>query len=409
MPKLLSLNSYHYRRGGADAVYFDHAALMESKGWENAFFSMQFPKNFSSPWSDYFVDEIQIGHDYTLLEKIAKASKVVYSFEAQKKLRKLIADYEPDIAHIHNIYHHISPSVLPVLRKSGVPVVMTAHDLKIACPNNKMLAADGICERCHVGKYYNAVLNRCTHGQVLASTIIAAESYLHRWLRSYEKNVDRIVVPSQFFIRKLVEWGWPEEKFEYIPNFVEAGKFSPQFSPGRSVVFFGRLAVEKGVETLIRASSSARVPVQIVGTGPMEAQLKALAQELGAPVEFLGYRSGQELFGLVGSSRATVLPSEWYENAPISVLESMALGTPVIGADVGGIPEMVREGETGWLFPSGNVDALADTLTAVATSSDERVEQMGRRGRQLVEQEFSPERYTSAVTELYGELGVVSV
>src|SRR5690606_14766821 len=145
-------------------------------------------------------------------------------------------------AHVHNIYHHLSPSILSVLNELGVPAVMTAHDLKIACPNNKMLNARGICERCKGGRYFQVILNRCVLDSVAASAIVAMESSLHRWLRTYEKYLDRIVVPSRFFIDKFVEWGWNRDKFVHVPNFVDATRFEPCFEPGRHLVYFGRLA-----------------------------------------------------------------------------------------------------------------------------------------------------------------------
>src|SRR5262245_1560421 len=151
MPNLLSVNSYHYRRGGSDAMYLDHAALFESEGWHNAFFSMRHPANLPSPWSRHFIDELEFGGDYGLLRKIGMAGKVVYSFEARRRLRGLLAEYRPDIAHLHCIYHHHSPSILSVLKQAGVPMVLTAHDLKIACPAYKMLNATGVCERCKTG------------------------------------------------------------------------------------------------------------------------------------------------------------------------------------------------------------------------------------------------------------------
>lgn len=406
MPRLLSINSYHYRRGGADAVYLDHAALMEELGWENAFFSMHHPLNQPSPWSKYFVDEIQIGHQYTLVEKVVKATKVIYSFEAQRKLQGLIADFRPDIAHLHNIYHHLSPSILPVLKRAGIPAVMTAHDLKIACPNNKMLTRNGVCERCKVGRYHQVVLNRCVQDSLAASTIVAAESFLHRWLQSYRNNLDKIIVPSRFYIAKLVEWGWPADMFTYVPNYVDASRFEPVFAPGDYFVYLGRLSFEKGIETLIRAAAAARVPLKLVGTGPIEEKSKRLAAELGAQVDFVGYRTGPDLQAVVRACRAAVLPSEWYENSPISVLESFALGKPVIGARIGGIPEMVRHRETGWQFESGNVEQLAACLREVHAAPDRDVEQMGRRSRLLVEQEFNRERYIGSILDVYRSVGV---
>ena len=408
MPHLLSINSYHYRRGGADVAYFDHAALMESLGWRNTFFSMRFPQNLPCDSSDYFVDEIQFGHRYSVGEKIVKASKVVYSFEAQRKLRRLVADRRPDIAHLHNIYHHLSPSILPVLKDLGIPAVMTAHDLKIVCPNNKMLNSKGICERCKPSRYLQPIVNRCVHGSLAASTIVAIESRLHHWLGSYQHNLARIVSPSRFFIEKFVEWGWPREKFVHIPNFVDANALEPAFEPGEYIVYVGRLSREKGLFPLVDAAARAKVPVIVVGTGPIGDDLQQMVSRLAAPVRFAGYKTGDELRALVRGARAAVLPSEWYENAPYSVLECLAMGKPVIGARIGGIPEIIRHRETGWLFESGSVEALEHALREAYECQHQELVELGRQGRRLVESEFGRERYASAMLEVYRELGIES-
>lgn len=406
--KLLSINNYHYRRGGSDVVYLEHAALMEELGWDNAYFSMHHPKNLSTPWSDYFVDELEFGHSYSLAGKIAMAGKVIYSREAQHKLARLLRDYRPDVAHLHCIYHHLSPSILSTLHQAGVPTVMTAHDLKIACPAYKMLNDGGICERCKDGSMLNVIRHRCVRSSLAASTIVAAESMLHRRLNSYQKYLDKVVVPSRFFMRKFIEWGWPDDKFVYIPNYVDASRFTPHYAPGAYFLYFGRLAPEKGVATLMRAAHAAGVPLKLAGTGPEHDNLQALNAALGGGAEFLGYQSGTALHTLVQQARAVVLPSEWYENAPMSVLESCAFGTPVIGADIGGIPEMIDHGVTGWTFPSQDVDALAALLDQVARLPDAAVEQAGRAARAMVEQKFNRAGYVAASLQLYADLGVSS-
>ncbi|QLG88212.1 glycosyltransferase family 4 protein [Chitinibacter bivalviorum] len=406
MPKLLSVNNYHYRRGGSDVVYLEHAALMEKLGWSNAFFSMHHPKNFDSIWSSYFVDELEFGHAYSAWDKVKMASKVVYSFEAKKKISSLIHDFKPDVAHLHCIYHHLSPAIIPALKHAGVPVVMTAHDLKIACPAYKMLNDSGICEKCKDGSLLNVVKNKCLRGSTAASAIVTIETGLHNFLNTYKKHIDKVVVPSRFFMDKFVEWGWPADKFVYIPNYVDASQFDPDFYAGSYLLYFGRLAPEKGVATLMKAAKSANIPLKIVGTGPIEAELKILAAELNADIEFLGYRSGKELHDLIRGSRAVSLPSEWYENAPMSVLESFALGKPVIGARIGGIPEMVIDHETGWTFTSADSHELALLLSQIWAQSDESVSSLGRSARELVVRNFSRDAYVSAMQKLYAELGV---
>jgi glycosyltransferase involved in cell wall biosynthesis len=403
MPALLSLNSYHYRRGGSDVVYFEHEAMFREAGWRTAHMSMHHPRNEPSPWSAHFVDEIEFGHSYGLLDRVAMAAKVVYSFEARRKLATLLDAFAADVAHVHCIYHHLSASVLPLLHERGVPVVLTAHDLKLACPAYKMLNRGGVCERCRGGNLLHVVANRCVRDSLAASAIVAVESVVARTLGLYRRNVSRVVAPSRFYQAKLVEWGWPSDQVCHIPNYVRADRVTPRFEAGRYFVYIGRLAPEKGVATLVRAAVAAGVRLKVAGTGPLDAELRALAE--GTDVEFLGYRSGNDLWDLVRESRAVVLPSEWYENAPMSLLEAYALGKPVIGADIGGIPELVRP-DTGFLFPSGDVQALGERLAHMAKLDDSRIEAMGRAGRDLVARDFNAARYLRSMQELYATIGV---
>ena len=220
MATLLSINNYYYRRGGAETLFLTHNNLFERLGWNVVPFSMHHPENLPSKWENYFVNEIEFGTNYSPWEKLQRIPKIIYSLEARRKLNELIHKVNPDIAHIHNIYHHISPSILGVLREHGMPVVLTLHDLKLACPSYKMLTHDGICERCKGGKIYNLVLHQCVKQSLTLSSIIFLETLVHRMLGSFSRYVDRFVVPSRFLLNKMVEWGWEPQRFEYIPNFV---------------------------------------------------------------------------------------------------------------------------------------------------------------------------------------------
>jgi glycosyltransferase involved in cell wall biosynthesis len=403
---LLSINNYYYPRGGAEVVFLEQNRMLEEAGWRVVPFSMRHPKNLPSPWSRYFVDELELGGSYSALGKVKRASKVIYSREARSKLSLLLGRVRPHVAHLHNIYHHISPSILGLLSSHGIPMVMTLHDLKLVCPAYKMMAPDGVCERCRGGRLRNVVRHRCIKGSLALSTLVYVEAKVHTLMGTYAANVDRFVVPSRFFGEKLASWGIAKKQLHYLPNFVDVSRYRPAEAAGDHFLYFGRLAPEKGVATLIRAGHAAGVPVRIVGTGPEEANLRRLAGELGGSVEFFGYLTGEALHEAVRQARAVVLPSEWYENAPMSVLEAYALGVPVIGADIGGIPELIREGETGACYPSGNVEALAEVLTRFQRLPDADVRAMGRAAGELVRSEFSSTLYSERLLALYRELRV---
>lgn len=401
MPRLLAINNYYYRRGGAEVVFLESAKLLADAGWDVVPFAMKHPQNLPSPWSEYFVDEIEYGDDYSFLEKAARIPKVIYSFEARRKIRDLIRVARPDIAHAHNVYHHISPSIFGALKEEGIPTILTLHDLKLACPAYKMLAHDGICERCKGGRIWNVVTHKCVKDSYALSGTIALETLTHRALHLYSRNVDRFVVPSRFYLEKFVEWGWDRDKFTYIPNFVDTERFTPDPTPGTAFVYVGRLGHEKGLKTLIKAAALAAVPLRIIGTGPEEKMLRTLAEKIGGQIEFLGYLAGEDLQRAIKASRALVLPSEWYENAPISVLEAYALGRPVIGAKIGGIPELIRPGETGDTFEPANTESLAETLRRYYIMKTSAVREIGNQSRLWVEKDFSGNRHLSNLQNMY--------
>ena len=404
MPALLSINNYFYLRGGAESVFFEEMDLFSHEGWEVVPFSMQDEKNQESPWSRFFIDSLEFENIQSIFGKAKAVPKIIYSREAQKRLRSLLAEFKPDIVHAHNIYHHLSPSILPVLKEAGLPVVVTLHDLKIACPAYRMLNDAGICEQCKGGKNYHVLSNRCIKGSALGSAVIMVESYLHQWLGSYRKHVDRFIVPSRFYKEKFVEWGWPESQFAYVPNFVDVDQFQPYSEAGDYFFYFGRLSFEKGVGTLVRAAKESGVKLKIAGTGPDGDALRELAGD-STNIEFLGFLRGEPLHEAIGRARAVVLPSEWYENAPISVMESCAMARPVIGANIGGIPELIREGQTGFVFPSGDVNALSQVLQDVAAMSDDKLVEMGAAGRAWMESDFSRAAHLAMLKEVYVGVG----
>ncbi len=404
-PTLLSINNYYYRRGGAEVVFLEHNRLFTERGWRVVPFSMQHEKNLPTEWSSWFAEELEFGSQYSKWEQLRRVPRVIWSMDARRKLGKLVDHVKPQVAHAHNIYHHLSPAILGVLRGRGVPVVLTVHDLKLSCPAYSMNSHGRICEKCKGGKLYNVVTNRCIKGSLALSTLIGLESVTHTLLRTYERHVNVFAAPSRFIIDKLVSWGWDRGRFRHIPNFVDIDAHVPSFEAGRDFVYFGRLSREKGIATVIRAAALSGQRVKLVGTGPEEASLRALAAELSAPVEFAGFQTGAALHEHIRGARAVVLASECYENAPLSILEGYALGRPAIGAGIAGIPELIREGETGFVFDVGQPEALAAAMAKVAAMPDAQLSDMGRAGRRWVEDSFGPLHYAQRMQDLYTEIG----
>ncbi|MCC7347753.1 MAG: glycosyltransferase family 4 protein [Variibacter sp.] len=403
-PTLLSINNYFYPRGGAEVVFLEHNRMFQDLGWEVVPFAMRHPRNLATRWESFFPDESEFGVNYGVLGNAVRAQRAIYSLQARRNLRRLLARARPRLAHAHNVYHHLSPSILPALKAAGVPVVLTVHDLKLTCPARTMMRDGRHCEDCRGGHFRQVLEHRCIKQSVAASALVMLEGYVHRWLRLYAANVERFVVPSRFLRDTMVRWGWPQERVLHIPNFVELDRFEPRGPIGERFVYCGRIDASKGVLTLVAAAARARQPLTLVGTGPDEARCRELAARAGADVRFAGFASGPALAALLESARAVVVPSEIYENAPLAILEAYAAGRPVIGARSGGIPELVREGETGTLFESGSVDELAAALARFGAAPAGDLADMGRAGRQWVEREFCAGAYRDRMLALYASV-----
>lgn len=403
MPQLMSINNYYYRRGGSEAVYFEHNRLFAEAGWDVVPFSMANALNLPSPWAGHFAADSEGGG--TAFAKVSRALSAIYSRDAARRIRTLIDLGRPNVAHAHNIYHHLSPSILVELRRRNVPVVMTLHDLKLVCPAYKMHTQDRVCEDCRGGALRHVIKNRCIKNSAAMSALVWLESTIHKALDLYRGTVTRFVVPSRFFLEKFAQWDVDTRHFVHVPNSIEV-KESVNAAPGDAFVYLGRLVPEKGVATLIRAAAEARVRLRIIGTGSEEESLRRLAAEVGGHIEFTGYLTGAALETAVCTAKAVVVPSEWYENAPISVMEASALGVPVIGADIGGIPELIRPGETGYVFTSGSQESLVEVLTKVDRTSSQELHQLGARGREWMRTDFSPGLYRDRMLEIYRSIGV---
>lgn len=400
---ILSVNKFFWRKGGSETVFFGEKKLLESDGHTVIPFSMKGEENYASEFSKYFVDKVDYD-DAGLFNKALSASKVIYSVDARAKMKRLLADFSPDVAHFHIFQHQISPSVFGPLRKRGVPIVLTLHDLKPLCPNYKMYVNGVVCEACKGRRFYKAIANKCTKDSAVKSAVNAVEMYLHYAL-GYYQGVDKYIAVSKFYRQKMIEHGFDSRQIVYLPNFVDASKFNVTGRDGRYALFFGRLSQEKGIQTLIDAAKLCDdIPIRVIGTGPMEQELKAtVAREAKADVEFLGYKSGRELEDQIANASFTVVPSVWYENCPMTVLESMALGTPVVGASIGGIPELIEEGVDGITFDAGDPEDLARSMQTMWDDRRALID-MGAAGRKKIEERFNPASHLQSLKEIYRDV-----
>ncbi len=405
----MQVNKFWRVRGGSERYVFELSRMLSDRGHEIIPFAMEDPANEPSRFSSLFVSSVELSDPYRMpiWKRIGTAKRILSSREAASRIAILADLSQPDIAHMHNIYHHLSPSILKPLVERGVGIVMTLHDYKLLCPALRFYNNGQICEKCRPLHYSSCVGGRCVHGSRAASALCAVEMFFHDITRAYTGKIDRFIAPSRFLAGKLLDRGLPPEQVTVIPNFVDVEQWTPGDGDGDGdyVLFTGRLSNEKGVETLVRAMSGLpEIPLKIVGSGMVEANARQLARELGADnVEFMGFKSEKEVRRLVRGSRFICTPSEWYENAPMTVLEAFACGKAAVASRIGGIPEMVRDGETGLLTEPGNAGELQDTIARLWADPG-LAREMGAAARRLVETEYSPDSHYDKIINTYQQV-----
>ena len=399
---ILLVNKFYYLRGGAERSVFETKKLLEERGHRVIPFSMVDERNEPTPYGKYFVDHVEFNTRHSVRQKMGIIPRVIYYREARRNLEKLLRRERVDVAHLHNIAHQISPSILDSLLEFRVPVVQTLHDYKLICPTYTMMAGGKVCQRCLGGRYYHAVLQRCNKGSLTASLLNTAEMYAHRALGLYRRGIGLYLAPSRFLMNKLREDGTPKGPVVYLPNAIDAGQYRPRYDNDGYALYFGRLSPEKGVHTLIRAMRELpEVELRIIGDGLQRDQLQRMVREENLTnVRFLGPLYGDALKKVLAGARFVVLPSECYENCPFSVLESFAMGKPVLGAAIGGIPELIDPGSDGWLFRPGDSADLREKIRLIGRE-DRDLGAMGQRARQKAERCFGLESHYQRLIGAY--------
>ena len=364
--KILLVNKFHYLKGGSETYYFALGKMLSNAGHKVIYFSMRDDNNIPCEQDKYFVDNVDYNSKMNPVQIARSSAKLLYSFEAKKKFRKLIEDERPDIIHLNIFQSQLTGSIVDVAAKYHIPMVYTAHDLKTVCPSYLMMNHGKICDACINGNYWTCIKTSCMKDSKAKSILAAMEAEIYRLKKTYSK-IDLIICPSKHHKRRLTQGRITKNPIIYIPNFLPEGTvFEKGPNKGDYFLFFGRLSIEKGIMTLVKAFEIAKTekPLYIVGTGPQESEIKEYIHKRGLEKRIIlkGFKSGNELKEIVKNCHCVCLPSECCENAPYSIMEAQACGRPAIVSDNGGLPELVEDGKTGFIFKAGDSNELAQKI-----------------------------------------------
>jgi len=373
--KILLIHNQYQIRGGEEHNVKQIKELLEEKGHSVIL---------------YMLDNLGI-NSFSLWQRLFLPLRILFSFKSYREVINLIKNRAPDIAHIHNIFPLISPSIYYALKRINVPVVQTVHNYRLLCPNGLFLNNEGkICEKCKRGNFFNAVIGKCYRNSYIQTFGMAFTLYLHRKLKTFTNKIDIFISPSNFLKKKLIEGGIPEEKIVIKPHFTKCKEIKPSYEFDNCAVYMGRLSREKGLFTLLKTwKEITDVTLKIMGNGPIRSELENFVIQKGVTnVEFLGFIKGPKRFEVLKKAMFTVFPSECYESFAYVVIESFACGVPVIASRIGAVAELIEDGITGFLFEPGNANDLSQKIS-MSIENKELLLKMRHNARKLAEELYS--------------------
>jgi glycosyltransferase involved in cell wall biosynthesis len=386
--RVLLVHGAYQQFGGEDSVVRAEKELLERHGDEVLLYSRH-------------NDEIK---QFGATQKVSFFPQTIYSWKTAGEIGDAVRSFKPDVAFVHNVYPLISPSVYHKLHALGIPAVQVLHNFRPYCPNGLFYTQGQICEACKGGNYLNAVRKRCYKDSYVLSGLYAFTMGSNR-LAGMAKKIAGFICLTEFFKIKMQEAGVPDSKLFVRPNFVYAPPLALGTTDGGYALYLGRLSPEKGCWTLIRAFEQLpQVALKIVGTGPLERELQDYVRARGINnIQFMGFKSGEEKWELLRNSFGLIVPSEWYENFPVTVLEAYMAARPVIASRLGGLPYVVEEGHSGLLFEAGNVGELVQKVQHLVEDST-GAKRMGACGRRLSETKYGPEQGYSNLMKIFSRV-----
>ena len=404
--RILLVNKFHYLNGGSEKYYFELGKLLKKNGNEVAYFSMCDDRNIKTGDKEYFVEKIDLNTGSKL-----KALDVIYS---KKKMEEALNDFKPDIVHLNNFQRQLSESIVECCKKNKIPMVFTAHDVQAICPAISMLDGEkNICEKCMNGKYLNCFKKKCIKNSTLKSLLGAYEGKYYRSKKVYIEKIGHIITPSVFYKNKFIEDGVKEDKIDAIHNFIDLEDYNLQVETDGYALYSGRLAKEKGILNLVEAFTNLiknskgneklnGIRLYIAGDGPERENIekKIKDSKLENRIVLLGYLNQKDLREFTRKCSFLVIPSIWYENGPYSVIETQAIGKAIIGANIGGIPEMVQDNVNGLIYEYDDINELEDKMKKLF-ESPELVDYFGKSAKNFALKEYRPEKYYEKIEKIY--------
>jgi glycosyltransferase involved in cell wall biosynthesis len=399
--RILQINKHHFVKGGADRVYFNTGNLLENNGHEVIYFSTSHPGNLECSNSELFVPFVE-NRGKGFASNIFNTFNYLYNKEVIRNLDRLIEIYHPDIAHLHLIYGEMSGSVLKSLKSHKIPVVQSIHDYRLLCPANAFIDSDYlICERCSNKAFYQCATRRCKDKNLFYSSVLSLEAYFRKYCIDPVDYIDHFIFVSRFSREKHIEY---DKRFSGKSS--QLYNFTDIYSGGREpckdnyLLYYGRLSREKGLELLLETAENLQVNLKIAGTGPLEETVLGYAGR-NKNIEFMGYKYGSDLDNLIKGSSFVVVPSECYENNPMTIIESYSYGIPVIGSRLGGIPEILIDDSTGFLFEPRNAADLAGVIRKAMKLDHSHYAELSVNALRFAEQNFSSANHYRKLMEVY--------
>lgn len=400
--KILLVNKFHYLKGGSEKYYFELAELLIENGHEVAFFSMENEKNIKTGCKEYFVKPIDLNSGSKL-----KALDVIYSKENKKKMQEALEDFKPDIVHLNNFQRQLSASIIDAVKEKNIPIVFTAHDVQAICPAITMLDSNkNICEDCTKGKYINCIKKKCVKNSTLKSVLGAIEGEYYKIKKIYTKKIDYIVTPSECYRQKFINEGIDKDKIVAIHNFIDIKKYDVETQDDNYALYFGRLSKEKGILNLIQAFAKTEKGIlYIAGEGEEKENIENIIKEkhLENRIKLLGFLNQEEMKECIRKCKFVIVPSIWYENCPYSVMETLAIGKPVIGADIGGIPELVNNQENGLTYQYDSIEELTSKINTLF-ENQELVKSFRENAKENAKKLYSKNTYYDKIISIYDKL-----